>query len=84
MRKFWIGLAILGGFILVLWVVGRLTGMLQFYNIPVGSNEPTINVGDKIFASNLKEPRLLDFICFQHVDPFENKKAIYVFRLGLY
>jgi signal peptidase I len=64
MKKIFIVLSILGGSILVLWITGRVTGALQFYNIPTPSNEPTIKVGEKIFVSNLKKPLASKFIVF--------------------
>jgi signal peptidase I len=46
------------------WIVGRITGMLQYYSIPTPSNEPNIKPGDKVFVSNLKNPLPYNFIVF--------------------
>jgi len=51
----------------VLWVVARLTGMLQFYNIPTPANEPNLKIGEKFFTTNLKEPKPYQFIAFTSV-----------------
>lgn len=64
MKKYFIVLIILCGSILALWIAGRVTGALQFYNIPTIANEPTIKAGDKIFATNLKELHPYQFIVF--------------------
>lgn len=48
--------------ITVLWIVGRISGMLQFYNIPTPSNEPNLKVGSNCFSSNITEPVAYDFI----------------------
>ncbi len=47
-------LAILAAVLFILLIVVRITGMLQYYKIPTPANEPTINVGDWVFASTLK------------------------------
>lgn len=41
--------------IVVLWVVARLTGMLNIYKLPTQANEPNIKQGSVVFVSNLKE-----------------------------
>jgi signal peptidase I len=68
------------GSVIVLWYVLRLTGMIRFYNIPVSSNSPTLNPGDKIISSNLVKPRRLDFICF-NVEKPEGTEETRVYRL---
>ncbi len=45
-------------------IVARITGMLQYYNIPTPSNEPNIKVGGLVYVSNLKQPMPRDFIVF--------------------
>jgi hypothetical protein len=63
-RKIVIGFGILCGVLIVLLIIARITGMLLFFNIPVQANEPTMKIGDKIFVSNLIEPKPLQFIVF--------------------
>lgn len=64
MKKILAGIGILFGIILVLWIVGRLTGMLQWYTISSPVNEPTLKQGDKVFTTNLKKAKPGDFIAF--------------------
>jgi signal peptidase I len=45
-------------------IIARITGMLQFFSIPTPSNQPSINVGDKVYSSNLKDPAPYHFIVF--------------------
>jgi signal peptidase I len=57
------------GGLLAIWTILRITGMLQFYTVPTGSNEPTIPTGSYIFASNLVAPKRGDFICYKYRSP---------------
>lgn len=51
--------------IAVAFIMGSVTGMLQFYSIPVMSNEPTIKKGEMVYVSNLKTPRRYNFITYK-------------------
>lgn len=51
--------------IAVAFIMGSVTGMLQFYSIPVMSNEPAIKKGEMIYVSNLKTPRRNNFITYK-------------------
>lgn len=48
----------------VLLFVARFTGTYQFYDLPTGSMEPTLPVGKKILATNLKGPKRNNIILF--------------------
>ena len=63
-KKIIIASAIFCALIACLWIVARITGMLQYYSIPTPSNEPNIKPGDKVFSSNLKNPLPADFIVY--------------------
>lgn len=63
-RKILIGFGIFFGIITVLWIVARITGILQFYSIPTIANEPTIKPGDKVFTTNLNRPQPYQYIIF--------------------
>ncbi len=63
-KKIIIASAIFCALITGLWIVARITGMLQYYSIPTPSNEPNIKPGDKVFSSNLKNPLPADFIVY--------------------
>jgi len=63
-KKLIITAAIFCSLITVLWIIGRVTGMLQFYKIPTPSSEPNIKQGEKVFSSNLKGPAPYNFIVF--------------------
>lgn len=57
------------GFIIAIWVICRITGVIQFYNVPTSGNTPNINPGDNIIATNLIDYQHLDFICYDLNDP---------------
>lgn len=63
-RKILIGFGLFFGIITVLWIVARITGVLQFYSIPTIANEPTIKPGDKVFTTNLNRPQPYQYIIF--------------------
>jgi len=64
MKRYQIILLFFVGIIIVLWVVGRITGALQFYNFPTSSMEPTMHVGQKFFTTNLTTAGRNDIITF--------------------
>jgi signal peptidase I len=51
--------------LVILFILCRITSILQFYTVPTSSNEPTIAKGGWIFSTNLRKPKLLDFICYR-------------------
>ena len=79
-RKAQIAIAISTSVLVLLLVFARVTGALQYFNIPTGANEPTIRVGTHFFSSNLKAPERLDFICYRMNDSIFGKQ-IWVHRL---
>lgn len=62
-----IGMGVIALFLL--YGIVRLTGIIQFYDVPTSGNAPTINPGDKIIASNLSTYTRLDFVCYQQNNP---------------
>lgn len=58
------GLGVLLGAIVILWIAARITGVLQFYIIPTIANEPNIKLKEKLFTTNLKNPQPYQFIVF--------------------
>jgi signal peptidase I len=87
MKKFFIGLGILGAVIFVLLLVARFTGMLLFYKIPTPSNEPTIKIGNLVYTSTLKRPDPYSFITYtsEYLDSisseYSSPGSIYIHRL---
>jgi signal peptidase I len=65
--RFWIRIGIVAAVIAGLWITGRITGMLQSYNVPVSSMEPAIKAGSRIFTTNLKKPNIYDIIVFKRI-----------------
>jgi signal peptidase I len=61
------------GFIIAVWVIGRATNAIQFYRVPSEGNFPTINVGERFFATNLIKPKRFDLICFYHTSETEGR-----------
>lgn len=66
--------------IVITWVLGRVTGALQYFRAPTAANEPAIKTGSKFFGSNLIAPEKLDFICF-YKESAEYGRHIVVYRL---
>jgi signal peptidase I len=73
-------LIVVAGCVVGLWIIGRLTNMLQYFSSPTTTNYPTIKKGDHLFASNLKKPKRFDFICYSASNA-ELGKHIRVHRL---
>ena len=80
MKKYQVYLIVIASALFCILVVARITNGIQFYSIPTTSNEPTINVGDHIFSTNLKKPRRFDFICYWMTDSMFGRQ-IWVHRL---
>lgn len=54
--------------LIFLWVIVRVAGWVQFYNIPNNSNAPNIVRGDYVFATNIISYKKHDFICYDQAD----------------
>ena len=80
LKKYQVFLLVLIAFIFSVLLLARITDGLQYFSIPTGSNEPTINVGDYIFSTNLKDPKRFDFICYRMNDSLSGRQ-IWVHRL---
>jgi signal peptidase I len=63
-KKLIVSAVVLCSLLALVWIVGRVTGMLLFFSIPTPSNLPNIKPGDKVYSSNLKDPDLYNFIVF--------------------
>lgn len=83
MKKLAIWSAVVVGSLLLLFVIARLTGMLQMYTTPTIANEPTIRIDELVWTSNLEQPAQFDFIVFDSdQQPFsEGKKNAFIYRL---
>ncbi len=88
--KIVIGFGIFCALVLVLFVIGRITGVVQYYIAPTSSNEPNIKIGEKFFTTNLKTPGPYKFITFKsnYIDSVNSgynpeyvKGVHYVFRV---
>ncbi len=66
MKKWLKILLIPPGILFVLWVIARLTGMLQFYRISTPSSEPNMHVGQNIFTTNLRKPERGDIVVYKN------------------
>jgi signal peptidase I len=75
MKKKQIILVSVFGAIILLLIIGRLTNAIQYYSVPTKSNEPTYKTGNHFLASNLKTPKLLDFICYKTTVPEYNNET---------
>lgn len=63
------------------WIVGRVTGMFQYYTAATPANEPTIKRGAKFFASNLVKPSRFDFVCYNGYIPFMESVHLSIYRV---
>jgi len=81
MKKTIIRIVVVLAVVIVLWIIMRRTGALQWYAVATGSNEPTYHIGDVFFTSRLKAPKRLDFISFYYNDPNHKWSGIRVYRL---
>lgn len=69
MKRYQIILIVVFGAVMALWIIGRATNGLQYFNIPTKSNEPTYKTGSHVFSSNLVTPKRFDFVCYRRTDP---------------
>lgn len=58
-------------------IIAKATNILLAYKIPSGANEPTINIGDIIFVSNLVKPNRFDFISYKRYQPEYGETFLY-------
>ena len=80
MTKVLIGFAILLAAVSWFWVVGRLTGVFEFYRTPSVSNAPTFQLGSLFLTSKHATPKRLDFIAYYPPLP-ELSHTVYFHRL---
>ena len=73
--------------VIALMFIGRFTGVYQFYELPTSSMEPTLTVGKRIIATNLKKPKRNNIILFtrwineKFEDDPNGKKNVFCSRL---
>lgn len=72
-------LIILGILYFIYFILAN-TGIFRMYKNPTTANEPNINLGSRMFVSNLKTPKIKGFICFNTEDDYYGKYQS-VFRL---
>ena len=75
----WLKMVIVGASLIVVFVLLRVFGVLQWYTNPTTGNMPTINVGDHIFATNLITPDRFDLVTFKQKST--GREEIWVKRL---
>ena len=80
MQKKPILIAIAAGAVVAMFLLARITGVIQFYTISTSSNMPTLAVGELIFSTNLKHIERNRFIFFQQYDSLMKKKAFWTHR----
>lgn len=66
---------------IVIWEVGRFSGMLGLYTVPSGSDEPNIKTNSHIWVTNLIRPERLDFMCYKVLDTITGASEVRVHRL---
>lgn len=72
-----------GGLLVVLtflWTILRLSGIVEMYTISSPSNEPALQAGEVILATNLKEPALFEHVTF-HPKGDGLTDEVWIFRL---
>lgn len=73
MKKALFFLGIFLGIVIMLWVVGRTTNLIQTFTVVTKANEPSLPTGNTLVASSFKRPELFDFICYHTEDEFSGK-----------
>lgn len=64
MKKSGIIFLVVVGILLVMFLVARITGTLQFYKVATASNEPGLSVGETFFTTNLTEAESYKYATF--------------------
>ena len=84
MKKFFIGITILGGAFFLLIIIARLTGILQFYRCTSTAMSPGIELNEPFFSTNLLHPKHRDIIVLKRetdekdgIDPGTTIRCIY-------
>lgn len=80
MKKSKFAIPILITIVVVVYICLRLAGVFQFYTIPTSANAPQIEPGSIVFSTNLLDPKIGNFVCFE----FENEregKHMRIYRL---
>lgn len=72
--------------IVVLWVIARITGMLNIYKLPTPASEPNIKQGSVVFVSNLKEDIPGNTVAYKSeyndsLNPYMKPGDIYLHRM---
>ncbi len=60
----------------LLWLVARMTNVLQFYRSPSTANAPSIQHNELLFASSLVKPKRFDFICYRADLPMMGRQIV--------
>ena len=86
MKRKYLILLMVAILIIVIYIGGRITGALQFYNYPTSSMEPSIPTGTRLIISNLKKPKLGDIVVFWKTAGEKERlpqstKQIFAFRI---
>ncbi|AZA53735.1 signal peptidase I [Chryseobacterium sp. G0201] len=69
-----------GSFIVILFIIAKLTGVLQYAFIPTGGNEPTIKKNSFIFMSNILPYKKYTMLAYNQ-NNLDYEKGVYVQRL---
>ena len=69
---------LLTGFLVGLWLIGKVTSTLQLLRVNSRANQPALPLGKLIFTSNLKKPKRFGLICYR---PPEKSRAWLIHRL---
>lgn len=72
--------------LVVFWIVARFTGILQMYQIPTPSSEPTIKTGSIVFTSILQQPEPGNTVAYksEYIDsllPYAKPGEIHLHRM---
>jgi signal peptidase I len=73
-KKLLTTLVIVGGLLIGLYIVGRVTHAINFFKVPTGANIPGIKPGDGCMTTNLVTPKRFDFITYYYNNPREEGK----------
>ena len=60
--------AIASGIFFFTYLIVNATGIFQLYKSPTVANEPNLELNKTFYASNLKSPKVGDFVCYERND----------------
>ncbi|MGX7668737.1 signal peptidase I [Flavobacterium pedocola] len=68
-------ITVVAGIYIIISAFCYFTGVLRTFRTSSTANEPNLEQNAFMLISNLKEPKIGDFVCYNHVDPLFGKHS---------